>query len=75
MKNSLSCSKSSQCNCDCDQVLERCVRDGSVALQTALEYATNRNNFSLHLQDWVASQKQAAAPATNGGATIQIEKY
>ena len=58
-----------------DQVLERCVRDGSVALQTALEYATNRNNFSLHLQDWVASQKQAAAPATNGGATIQIEKY
>ena len=58
-----------------DQVLERSVRDGSVALQTALEYATNRNNFSLHLQDWVASQKNAPAPATNGGASIQIEKY
>jgi twitching motility protein PilT len=58
-----------------DQVLERYVRDGSVALQTALEYATNRNNFSLQLQDWVASQKQPAAPTTSGGASIQIEKY
>ncbi len=57
-----------------DQVLERSVRDGSVALQTALEYATNRNNFSLQLQDWVAAQKQAKAPAP-GGANVQIEKY
>ncbi len=58
-----------------DQVLERCVRDGSVAFQTALEYATNRNNLSLQLQDWVATQKKPAAPSTNGGPSVQIEKY
>ncbi len=58
-----------------DQVLERYVRDGSVALQTGLEYATNRNNFSLQLQDWVASQKKPTSSTTNGGPSIQIEKY
>jgi twitching motility protein PilT len=58
-----------------DQVLERYVRDGSVALQTALEYATNRNNLSLQLRDWEEAQKKASAPASNSGASIQIEKY
>jgi twitching motility protein PilT len=58
-----------------DQVLERYVRDGSIALQTGLEYASNRNNFSLQLQDWVASQKKPISSATTGGPSIQIEKY
>ena len=58
-----------------DQVLERCVRDGSIALQTALEYSTNRNNLSLQLRDWQDEQKKEPAPATNGGPSIQIEKY
>ena len=57
-----------------DQVLERYVRDGSIAYQMALEYCTNRNNFSLQLRDWEDAQKKAVA--TNSGApTEQIEKY
>jgi twitching motility protein PilT len=56
-----------------DQVLERYVRDGSVALQTALEYCTNRNNLSLQLRDWEEANKKAAK---NTGSTLdQIEKY
>ncbi len=58
-----------------DQVLERNVRDGSLHYQTAMEYATNRNNLALQLRDWEearrksmneqqqASQAPAAAPA------------
>jgi twitching motility protein PilT len=55
-----------------DQVLERYVRDGSVAYQTALEYATNRNNLSLSLRDWEEAQRKPKAPA---GDDIQISKY
>jgi twitching motility protein PilT len=59
-----------------DQVLERYVRDGSIALQTALEYATNRNNLSLALRDWEEAQRKTKPPTPNsGGPSIQIEKY
>lgn len=59
-----------------DQVLERYVRDGSVAYQTALEYATNRNNLSLALRDWEEAQRKTKAPApSSGGPSVQIEKY
>ena len=58
-----------------DQVLERCVRNGSVALQTALEYATNRNNFALQVRDWVEAQKEAAAPPAGDDTPAGIEKY
>lgn len=58
-----------------DQVLERYVREGAIALQTALEYATNRNNLSLALRDWEESQRKTKAPTTSGGPSIQIEKY
>lgn len=56
-----------------DQVLERYVRDGSVALQTALEYCTNRNNLSLQLRDWEEAQKKSIRNAN--GTMDQIEKY
>lgn len=57
-----------------DQVLERYVRDGSVAYQTALEYCTNRNNLSLQLRDWEESQRKPVAK-NSGSAMDQIEKY
>jgi Tfp pilus assembly ATPase PilU len=34
-----------------DKVLEQLARDGTVKLQTALAYATNRNNLTLNLAD------------------------
>jgi hypothetical protein len=34
-----------------DQVLERFVREGLITLNSALAYATNRNNLLLSLQD------------------------
>jgi twitching motility protein PilT len=39
-----------------DRVLEALVRDESVALATALSYATNRNNLLLNLSDLAAAQ-------------------
>jgi twitching motility protein PilT len=57
-----------------DQVLERYVRDGSVAYQTALEYCTNRNNLALQLRDWEEAQRK---PATKSAESVldKIEKY
>ena len=55
-----------------DQVLERYVRDDSIAYQTALEYATNRNNLSLALRDWEEARRKVKAPASGD---IQISKY
>jgi twitching motility protein PilT len=43
-----------------DRVLERLVRDGSIALGTALGYSTNRNNLLLNLHD-VAGAAEAEA--------------
>ena len=71
-----------------DQVLERYVRDNTIAYQTAMEYATNRNNLGLQLRDWEEAQRKAVSksapqpastPAANAEAgksmLDQIEKY
>ena len=41
-----------------DQVLERNVREGSLLYQTAMEYATNRNNLALQLRDWEEARRK-----------------
>ena len=47
-----------------DRVLERLVRDGSVAIGTALAYATNRNNLLLNLS------RPRGGPEPRRGAVI-----
>lgn len=45
-----------------DQVLERYVREGKIALSSALTYATNRNNLLLALQDFVEAEMRSQQP-------------
>ena len=44
-----------------DQVLERNVRAGSLLYQTAMEYATNRNNLALQLRDWEEARRNGVS--------------
>jgi twitching motility protein PilT len=55
-----------------DQVLERYVRDGTITLNNALAYATNRNNLLLSLQDFAEAEARGeravgTIPAANTG--------
>ena len=44
-----------------DQVLERNVREGTLNYQTAMEYATNRNNLALQLRDWEEARRKGVS--------------
>jgi twitching motility protein PilT len=46
-----------------DRVLENLVRDGSIAIGTALSYSTNRNNLLLNLADLAEGQNLDEEPA------------
>jgi twitching motility protein PilT len=43
-----------------DGELERLVRDGTIELETAFNFATNPGNFRLQMMDYIQAQADAA---------------
>ena len=53
-----------------DGEIERLIRDGTIALEVGMSYATNPNNLRLNITDLIEEQRQAqrAAQAAEGTA-------